>query len=87
MTIKYEFNGMARLSHTHKGVEFTIIINEEMDEHSVHTCHTVFRAPKGKYRKDFLIYDEALKDLPEDVIKDMACQSAYDWYQSAHGWN
>lgn len=86
MTLTYEFDGLAKIKHSFKGVDFLIIIEEEMDEHSVHQCHTVFRAPTGKYRKDWSIHDVALKDLPEDVIKEMACESAYNWYERIHGW-
>lgn len=86
MEIKYEFDGLAKLEHTYKDVDFLIVIEEEMDVDNIHKCHTVFRTPKGKYRKDWLFQDEAIKDLPEQAIKEFACKQAYNWYEKAHGW-
>lgn len=87
MNITYDqFNGLAKLEHVYKGVDFLILIEEEMDENNIHKCHSVFRTPKGKYRKDWLLADEALNDLTEDYIKQMACEIGYDWYESTHGW-
>lgn len=87
MNITYQFDGLAKLEHTYKDVDFLIVIEEEMDEDNSHKCHSVFRTPKGKYRKDWLLADEALKALPEDQIKQMACEIGYEWYERAHGWN
>lgn len=86
MELKFEYNGLMKLEHTYKDVEFLIVIEEEMDDHYIHKCHTVFRTPKGKYRKDWLAVDAFLKDFNEDMIKKVACESAYDWYEAAHGW-
>lgn len=74
-----------KLEHTYKDVEFLIVIEEEMDDHYIHKCHTVFRTPKGYFAhlKGSIAF---LKDFNEDMIKKVACESAYDWYEAAHGW-
>jgi len=91
MNLKYDFIGLdeayAQLTHIFKGVEFKIIINENIDtEKSAHNAIAFFRTPKGKYRHDFWMSPEFLIDVGEIEFLDEACRVAYDSFETKFGW-
>lgn len=78
--------GIAKLTRTHKGIEFMVFIEEEVNDYEYQQCHTVFRTPKGKYKLDWNASKELIDSVSEEDFMEMACENAWHNYNTRHGW-
>lgn len=77
----------AKLIHTFKNVEFTILVNEEIKTNNdTQECIAIFRTPKGKFRHDFLASKELIDNASEAEFMESMCDMAYNSFEKTHGW-